>query len=313
MRYIEDIKDGDSVIGHYFCKTKQLMKSRAGKVYLSLVLTDKTGFLDAKVWDLNNQIHEFEQGEFIKVDGFASTFNGDLQLKVTKIRRSLPGEYHQSDYVPTTKGDIEAMYLEITYAVESVQNPYLKALLVNIFSDQEILAKFKTSTAAKVMHHSYAGGLLEHTLAVVQICDFLCKQYRDVFNRDLLITSAILHDIGKIWELVDFPENEYTDIGQLLGHVYMGAELVEKESAKIQGFPPSLAAVLKHCILSHHGEYEFGSPKLPSVVEAFVLHYCDNIDAKLFSFMDIIERDQSKGNWTGYNKMFGRYLRKTSE
>jgi len=312
MRFIEDIRDGDSIIGHYFCKEKLTLKSKAGKTYLSLTLSDRTGTLNAKVWELNSNIGDFEAGDYIKIDGFVSTFNSELQLKIAKIRQSQPGEYHQSDYVPTTRLDVEEMYAEIENFIQSIQNTFIKALLINIFSDEDISSRFKTSTAAKTLHHSYSGGLLEHTLSVLQLCDFMSHRYPGV-NRDILIATAMLHDIGKIWELTGFPTNDYTDSGQLLGHIYMGAELITRVAAKIEGFPPSLAMILKHCILAHHGDHEFGSPKLPSIIEAFILYYCDNLDAKVFAFLDIIDKDKSPSNWTGYNRMFQRSIRKTAE
>ena len=312
MRYIEDIKDGESVLGHFFCKEKQVLKSRAGKTYLSLLLSDRTGVIDGKIWEVNSNIQEFEAGDYVKVDGSVSTFNGELQIKIAKIRKSVPGEYHPSDYIPATRLDVEDMFREIMTFISGLQNIFIQTLLENIFNNEEIQARFKTSTAAKSLHHNYAGGLLEHTLSVVKLCDFMCGRYT-IVNREILIAAAMLHDIGKIWELTGFPENEYTDTGQLLGHIYMGAELITREAAKIPDFPASLEMILKHCILSHHGEHEFGSPKLPSVIEAFILYCCDNMDAKVFAFIDFIEKDKSGGKWAGYNKMFQRSIRKTSE
>jgi len=310
MRYIEDIRDGDAIVGHYFCKDKQTLKSRAGKTYLSITLTDRTGALNGKVWELGNNIQSFEAGDYIKVDGSVSTFNDELQLKINKIRKSMPGEYQMYDYIPSTRMDVDEMYDELAGYMRGIQNPFIKALIGNIFGDEDTAQKFKLSTAAKTLHHNYAGGLLEHTLSVVQLCDFMSGRYKSV-NRDILIAAAMLHDIGKIWELTGFPENGYTDAGQLLGHIYMGAELITREAGKIPDFPAQLAMILKHCILAHHGDYEFGSPKLPSVIEAFILFNCDNLDAKVFAFIDIIDKDKTPGKWTGYNKMFQRSIRKT--
>jgi len=310
MRYIEDIKDGDLITGHYYCRDKQTLKSRAGKTYLSLVLADRTGTLDAKVWEINANIQPFEAGDYIKVEGSISIFNDDLQMKIGKIRKSVPGEFQLADYIPATRINVDEMYDELMRYAHSIQNIFVKTLIENIFGNEEISQKFKLATAAKTLHHNYSGGLLEHTLSVVELCDFMSIRYVSV-NRDLLIAAAMLHDIGKIWELTGFPENGYTDSGQLLGHIFMGAELVTNESAKIPDFPLHLAMILKHCILAHHGDYEYGSPKLPSIVEAFILYNCDNLDAKVFAFMDILEKDKSPGKWTGYNKMFNRSIRRT--
>lgn len=310
MKFIEDIKEGDIVTGHYFCKEKQTLRSRAGKTYLSILLSDKTGVIDGKVWEINSNIQNFDAGDFIKVEGSASNFNGDLQLKITKLRPSAEGEYVQSDYIPVSGLDVEAQFQAFYGFVDTIGNTFIKTLLENIFGDPEMAERFKESTAAKTLHHNYMGGLLEHTLSVVKLCDGMSGHYPFI-NRDILIAAAMLHDIGKVWELTTFPENDYTDVGQLLGHIYLGTELILEETSKIQDFPENLTLLLKHCVLSHHGDYEFGSPRLPSVIEAFVLFACDNLDAKVYSFMDTINRDKSNNKWTGYNKMLARNIRRT--
>ena len=198
MQYIEDFKEDDHIIGHYLCKQRQNLKSRAGKTYLSLKLQDKTGVIDAKVWDLNNNIQSFEDGDFIKIDGVVLTYQSDLQLKVSRIRKSNVGEYFESDYIPCTDKDVKSLYNQILEYIDSLANPYIKQLIENIFLENETIKnEFQTHSAAKTMHHSYMGGLLEHTLSVVQICDFMSTRYKSV-NRDILIASALLHDIGKI-------------------------------------------------------------------------------------------------------------------
>ncbi|MDR1705352.1 MAG: HD domain-containing protein [Clostridiales bacterium] len=311
MKYIADIREGDSIREHYFCKEKQHMLSRAGKNYLSLQLSDKTGVLSGKVWELNNNIENFEAGEFIKIEGLVLNYQGELQIKIVRIRRSAEGEYLPSDYVPTSGGDVDKMYAELTGFISKISNAFIKKLLENIFiNDPLIPERFKSSTAAKSFHHNFVGGLLEHTLSVTRLCDFVSGQYNHV-NRDILVAAAMLHDIGKIWELSGFPENEYTDSGQLLGHIYMGTELIAREAEKIPGFPDNLTLLLKHCVLAHHGDFEFGSPKLPSVIEAFILYNCDNMDAKVFSFIESIDKDKSNNKWVGFNRMLGRNIRRT--
>jgi len=310
MKYIQDFKEDDRVIDHFLCKQKQNLKSRTGKTYLSLRLQDKTGMIDAKVWDLNNDIQAFDEGEFIKIDGIVLSYQNELQLKVSKIRKSHEGEFDPADHIPCTDKDVNELFSEIEKYIKSIENPFLKTLMENIIlKNSEITEQFKKHSAAKNLHHSYMGGLIEHTLNVAQICDYLSTRY--VVNRDILITTALLHDIGKIYELSPFPSNEYTDDGQLLGHIVMGTELVAREAGKIPGFPHKLLTLVQHGILSHHGEYEFGSPKLPQTMEAFVLHIADNLDAKLKMFQEFLDMDNTMGEWAGYSKVFGRYIRKT--
>lgn len=311
MRYIEDFKEDDIIIDHYLCKQRQSLKSRAGKTYLSLKLQDKTGTIDAKVWDLNNNIQSFEENDFIKIDAVVLTYQNDLQLKINKIRKSSAGEYDELNYIPCTDKDVSTLHEEILSIIKSISNEYIREMLNNIFVNHPKISKeFKIHSAAKSMHHSYMGGLIEHTLSVAQICDFMSTRYKYV-NRDILICTALLHDIGKIFELSDFPDNDYTDDGQLLGHLIIGCELVTEESDKIEGFPHKLQSIIKHCILSHHGEYEYGSPKRPKTIEAFILHCADNMDAKVKMFEEIIEKDNTQGDWVGYHKMLNRNIRKS--
>ena len=310
MRYIEDFKDGENIIGHYLCKEKQLLQSKSGKNYLAVKLSDKTGQINGKVWELNNSIQSFEAGDFIKIDGFTHIYLTEMQIKITKIRKSLEGEYLPADYIKTTDKDVEALYSRLFELIESIDNAHLKTLLKNIYTSDEISAPFKKSSAAKSLHHGYLGGLIEHTVSVVEICDLLAGRYKYV-NRDLLLTAAALHDLGKIWELSAFPENDYTDSGQLLGHIVMGCELITKEAAKINGFPENLELMLKHCILAHHGEFEFGSPKIPHIIEAFILSMCDNLDAKAKAFEEHLTAGLDESTWLGYSKMLNRLVRRT--
>ena len=204
------------------------------------------------------------------------------------------------------------MFKELSSYVNHVQNIYLRQLLVAFFGDKEFAAKFKAHSAAKRVHHGFMGGLLEHTLSVTKLCDFYCTQY-PVLNKDLLITAAICHDIGKIDELSDFPENDYTDVGQLVGHIVMGTMMIDEKIRNINGFPAKLANVLKHCILAHHGELEYGSPKKPALIEALALNFADNTDAKMETFIEALaEESRQSGEWKGYNKLFESNIRATS-
>lgn len=312
MRYIIDLHEGENVVEHYLCKSRQTLKSRAGKSYLSLKLQDKTGSVGAKVWDLNNDIKSFEENDFIKIDGIVLLYNNELQINIKKIRKSMEGEYDPMDYIPCTDKNIESLYGRLLSYIDTIENTYIKQLLKEIFINNEEIAKnFKTHSAAKIIHHRYMGGLLEHTLSVIEICDFLGGRYKYV-NRDILIACAMLHDVGKIWELSPFPVNDYTDEGQLLGHIYIGAELVSDTAAKIKNFPPRLEVLMKHCLLAHHGEFEYGSPKLPKTMEAFILHCADNTDAKIKSIEEFIDTDSTQGNWVGYQKMLQRNISKSN-
>ena len=310
MRLISDFKENDHIIDHYLCKQKQILKTRTGKTYLSLRLQDKTGQIDGKVWEVSNDIQNFEEGDFIKVDGVVLTYQNEYQIKIMKIRRSMEGEYDPEDYIPRTDKDVDELYAQLTGYIKSLTNPFISALVERILiKNPDVDSAIKTHSAAKNMHHSYLGGLLEHIVSVTQICDYMSGRYENV-NRDLLVATAMLHDIGKVYELSAFPENDYTDDGQLIGHIVIGAQLASDAAATIPGFPPELRSLIAHSILAHHGEYEFGSPKRPKTIEAFILHLADNMDAKVKMFSEYVKSD-TPGKWVGYNRVLGREIRRT--
>jgi 3'-5' exoribonuclease len=311
LKYIADLREGDRVIGHYLCRRKETLKSAAGKEYMSLKLCDKTGAIDAKIWDFTPDIQNFDEYDYVKIDGFVTLYRDNFQLKITRLRKSSDDEYDVSDYAAVAEKDIEELFDGLLRFIESVENPHMRGLLKAIIEDdEEIRQALHSRSAAKSMHHSYIGGLLEHTLSVAQICDFMSGRHKNV-NRDLLITIAILHDIGKVYELSDFPYNDYTDVGKLLGHSYIGAELIAKEAAKLPDFPENLCCLLKHCLISHHGEYEFGAAKRPKILEAFILHCADDMDAKINAFEEELKNSCHKTEWTGFSRCFERNLRKT--
>ena len=313
MRYISELREGDMISETYFCKTKNTLKTKAGKSYYSLLLQDKTGTIDAKVWELSNGIDHFEQMEFIHVDGQITSFQGALQFNVRRVRRSQEGEFDPADYMPMSKKNIDEMYKELLVFVNSIKQPHLSKLVKSYFEeDKAFIMQFKKHSAAKSVHHGFIGGLLEHTLSVTKFCNYIASAY-PIINRDLLICGALFHDIGKVKELSSFPENDYTDDGQLLGHIYIGAEMVGKRMEMIPGFPVKLATELKHCILAHHGELEYGSPKKPALAEAMALNFADNADAKLQTLTEIFDNSQATGTeWLGYNKLFESNIRKTT-
>lgn len=311
MKYIKDFKEGDRIFNIYLCKHKQSAVTKNGKPYDNVILQDKTGTVDAKIWDPNNAgIEDFNSLDYIEVYGDVTCFQGAFQVNVKRLRKCREGEYDPAEYLPVSKFPIDGMMTELLGLIESIENPYLKKLLQAFFiEDEEFVKRFRQSSAAKTVHHGFVGGLLQHTLAVAKLCDYFCTQY-PVLKRDLLLTAAICHDIGKTKELSLFPQNDYTDDGQFLGHIVIGSEMIGEKVREISGFPPLLANELKHCILAHHGEYEFGSPKKPAIVEAVALTFADNTDAKMETFTELLESTSETG-WLGYNRLFESNVRGT--
>lgn len=311
MKYIKDYKDGDRVFDIYFCKFKSSAVTKNGKNYDNVIIQDKTGTLDAKIWDPNNAgIADFDAMDYIEVYGEVTSFNGALQVNVKRVRRCEEGEYDEKEYMPVSKKNLDEMYAELLKIMESIQNTYLRELLRKFFvEDQDFAQRFKRASAAKSVHHGFIGGLLEHTLGVTKLCEYYCTAY-PILNRDLLLTAAICHDIGKTKEISAFPVNDYTDAGNFLGHIVIGSEMVSEKAHQIPGFPAMLEMELKHCILSHHGEFEYGSPKKPSLIEAVALNKADDTDAKMETFTEILEGTQETG-WLGFNRLFEANLKRT--
>ena len=315
MQYIESLREGNRVVSQiYLCKSKNIQLTKAGKEYGNLIFQDKTGTIEAKIWDLTSPgIEDFEAMDYVSVEADVTSFNNNLQLNVKRIRLARSGEYETSDYLPVSKYNTDDMYKELENIIQSVKNTYLNAVLKKIFvEDKDFVAKFKYSSAAKSVHHSFVGGLLEHSLSVTRLCIHYCSKYK-LLNYDLLITAALLHDIGKTAELSAFPENDYTDEGQLVGHIVIGVEIVKAHIDKIPGFPKKLSNELIHCILAHHGELEYGSPKKPAIIEALALNLADNADAKMETFIELLAQGQEGATgWLGYNKLLESNYRKTS-
>lgn len=311
MKFIKDYKEGDRVSDIYLCKHKQTAVTKNGKPYVNVILQDKTGTVDAKVWEPNSAgIEEFDTLDYIEVYGDVNNFQGALQVNVKRARVCREGEYDPANYLPVSRYNNDQMYKELLGLIDSLENSYIKTLLQAFFvEDEAFIKKFRRSSAAKTMHHGFVGGLLEHTLSVTKLCDYYCTRY-SLLKRDLLLAAAMFHDIGKTRELSLFPENDYTDDGQLLGHIVIGCEMLDEKIRNIAGFPPVLASELKHCILAHHGEYEYGSPKKPALFEAVALNMADNTDAKL-EMMTEIFGGVSDTNWLGFNRVFESNLRAT--
>ena len=317
MKYIDTFREGMHIADVYLCKNKQIAMTKNGKEYGNLVLQDKTGTIDAKIWDLGSPgVGDFETMDYVHVEADITLFQNSNQMNIRRIRRAQEGEYVEADYLPVSKKNIKEMYEELLGCIGTVKNPYLQKLLSIYFVDSPAFAKaFQFHSAAKSVHHGFVGGLLEHTLSVANMCDYYSSCYPQL-NRDLLLTAAIFHDIGKTKELSRFPENDYTDDGQLLGHIIIGTEMVGKGIRAIPGFPEVLAVELKHCILAHHGELEYGSPKKPALLEALALNFADNTDAKMETMIEALNAgnpgSDNKG-WLGYNRLLETNIRKTSE
>ena len=310
MKFIKDLKEGDRVFDIYLCKHKQAAVTKNGKPYENVILQDKTGTIDAKVWEPNNPgISEYDALDYIEVYGEVNSFQGALQVSVKRIRVCREDEYDASNYLPVSSKNIDDMYKELVSIIASIGNTYLKQLLESFFVKDEAFVKaFCKSSAAKAVHHGFVGGLLEHTLSVTKLCDYYCSTY-PFLKRDLLLTAAMCHDIAKTRELSPFPENDYTDDGQLLGHIVMGSQMVAEHAAQIPDFPHGLLTQVQHCILAHHGKYEYGSPKIPALVEAVALNYADDTDAKMETFKEILENNAENQGWLGYNRLFESNLR----
>lgn len=311
MRYINTLAPGELIRNVYLCKGKRSAETRNGKPYDNLILQDKTGTLDGKVWDPNSGgIADYDEMDFIEVYGEVISYNNNLQLNIKQIRKAQEGEYIPADYMPTTEKSTESMYEELLGYVKQIGNTYLRQAVEYYFvKDPAFISRFKTHSAAKSVHHGFSGGLLEHTLSVVKFCEYMVGAY-PILNKDLLYAAAICHDIGKTKELSSFPENDYTDDGQLLGHIVIGVEMISDAVRAIPGFPARLASELKHCIIAHHGELEYGSPKKPALAEALALNFADCTDAKMQTLTEIF-KDKKSNDWLGYNRLFESNLRKT--
>lgn len=314
MKFIETLREGERLNDVYLCKYKQSAVTKNGKPYENVILQDKTGTIDAKIWEPNSMgIDDFDMMDYIAVVADVTSFQGALQVNIKRVRKVREGEYDPANYLPVSEYDIEDMYKQLLTFVNGIKNPYLSKVAKHFFVENtEFVKQFKFSSAAKSVHHGFVGGLLEHTLSVLKLCQFYVKQY-PILNEDLLFTAALCHDIGKVYELSAFPENDYTDDGQLLGHIVMGCEMVGEQIRAIDGFPRKLANELKHCILAHHGELEFGSPKKPALVEAVALNFADNTDAKMETMKEIFRAAGENNEWLGYNRLLESNIRKTSK
>ena len=302
------------ITSSFVVTSKQVKPKKTGEPYLALTLGDRTGQIEAKMWDnVEDAIDSFEQDDFLKVKGLLNKYKNRFQITIHKLRKLGEAEVDFSDYLPKTTKDIGELWQTLAGFVATFQNPYLKALVEAFMSDPEIAEAFRNAPAAKTLHHAYIGGLLDHVVSLFQSCDLVCRNYPQV-NRDLLLTGAFLHDIGKIHELTYNRSFSYSTRGQLLGHMIIELEMLQAKLAQVPGFPEELKTLVEHLIISHHGEYEFGSPKLPMFPEALMLHYLDDLDSKMESMRAHFEREAAtESAWTGYNASLGRPLLNTAK
>lgn len=309
--WVKDISAEGSILGTYLVKQKMMGRTRKGDPFISLILADRTGNIEARVWEQAEAFSSlFSEGDVIEVQGQAVIFRGQLQLTISDLQ--VPKDKPDlSLFLESSPRDVSEMMTLLKDILLSIKNPSLKDLVTQFLDDPSFISSLKRVPAAKNFHHDYLGGLLEHTLSVCQMADLLAHHYSQL-DKDLLITAAFLHDIGKIRELTCHPKIDYTDQGRLLGHIVLGGEMLEEKVSTLKHFPEELAVRLKHLIFSHHGHHEFGSPKRPKFLEAFALHLIDDLDAKINGLTRFMKKDHREGNWTEFNRLLGRYLLKVN-
>lgn len=286
-------RENQSITGYFAAGSKQVRTKKDGARYLAVTLCDRSGSIESRVWDADGA-GDFEPGDVVKIRGQVCRYNEKLQINIDKIRRAAANEYELSDFVPQTERNIDEMWAELEGWVAGFADPHLKALLEAFLNDAEIAAALRAAPAAKGLHHAWIGGLLEHVLSLLSISDLAAKHYPDV-NRELLLTGVVLHDIGKLRELRWGTSFDYTLEGQLLGHITIGLGMIQAKIAAIPDFPPAKRVLVEHLVLSHHGKYEFGSPKLPMTPEAILLHYLDDLDAKMQTVRAEFARSEASG------------------
>jgi 3'-5' exoribonuclease len=309
--YLRDCAQQENkvITSQFVVVSKQIKAKKNGEPYLSLTLGDRSGSIDAKMWDnVEEFLNVFEQDDFVKIKGLINKYNNRWQLTIHKIRKVGDSEVQYDDYLPKTTKDIDELWRTLGGYVESMQHPQLKQLLQLFMNDEGIAKAYKCAPAAKTLHHAFIGGLLDHVVSLYSSCDLIVRNYPMV-NRDLLFTGVFLHDIGKIHELTYARSFGYSTEGQLLGHMIIELEMLHKKIAQIPDFSPELKILIEHLIISHHGQYEFGSPKLPMFPEALMLHYMDDLDSKMEAMRAQFEREaENESPWTSYNPSMARPL-----
>ncbi len=309
MQTIVSLKEGDWVEEVYLVTSKQVSTAKNGVTYLSLKLADKTGEIDGRLWDNADEVSgKFEREDFVRIKGMTSNYQGSLQIKMKTLEKVDDAKVDIANFLECSPRDSDEMVKELKATAASLSNGYLKQLMNAFLNDDAFVAIFKRTPAAKTLHHNYIGGLLEHVVELIALSRDIAKHFPSL-DKDLLTVGAFLHDIGKVRELAVRKSIEYTTEGRLIGHISLGYEMIVEKVNAISGFPAELAMLLKHIMLSHHGEYEFGSPKRPKIQEAIVLNYLDDLAAKINNFQATLKKEQvAEGKWTGFSKMHDRYL-----
>ncbi|NIQ97554.1 MAG: HD domain-containing protein [Desulfuromonadales bacterium] len=307
--YVENIRERDLVESPFLVRTKTTAMAKNGKPYLTLKLMDKTGEVEGRVWDRVDEFSSrFDKDDFIQVRAKASVYMGKMQLIVQDLRRVEESEINIGDFLPVSENPVDEMVEQMRNRVAAMENIHLRALMEAFLADERFMAMFSRAPAAKTMHHVYLGGLLEHSLAVASLAEDISGRYEDV-DRDLLVTGALLHDVGKVTELRYERGFDYTDAGKLLGHIVIGVEMVEEKIRSLPDFPPQLATLLKHLLLSHHGQYDYGSPKRPKTLEAVILNFLDDLDSKINGVRSHIAKEEANNEpWTSYHRLYDRYF-----
>ena len=314
--YIRDAAQQENkvVTTSFIVSNKQIKSKKSGEPYLDLTLMDRTGTIQAKMWDnVEECAYTFEQDDVVKIKGLINKYNQRWQLTIHKVRKMDEAEIDFSDYLPKTSKDIDELWQTLGEFVASIGETHLRRLLELFMADPQIARGYRNAPAAKTMHHAFIGGLLDHVVSLVRSCDLVARNYPFI-NRDLLLTGAFLHDIGKVHELSYARSFGYTTEGQLLGHMIIELELLHAKLAQVPDFPPQLKILVEHLIISHHGQYEFGSPKLPMFPEALMLHYMDDLDSKMEAMRAQFEHDAGLDSpWTAYNSALARPLLNTQK
>jgi len=299
--FVSDLTTEQNIIMFVLVCEKEIRSTKEGKPYLRLELGDRSGTIEARMWDqIEIVTRDVEREDIVKIQGRVEIYRGKPQLSVQQMRKAKPEEIDLADFLPSTKEDVEKLYKQLLVEADSIKNPWLKKLNSEILSDPAISARYKRAPAAKVMHHAYLGGLLEHVVGLCGLAHQIAEHYPEL-DLDLLLTAAILHDVGKLDELCYDRAIGYTTGGQLLGHIVMEIETVARAIEKIEGFPPALKTVVQHLLISHHGQYEFGSPKLPMIREALVFHYMDDLDSKLAAARAALATESGDEDWSAYS------------
>ncbi len=311
--FVTDLNSEQSITTFFLVREKEIRNTREGKPYLRLELGDRSGTIEARMWDqFDVAVKDIGRDDFVKVSARVEIYRNKPQLALQQLRLAKPEEVDLADFLPHTKEDVAKLYAQLLEYAGSIANPWLKKLVTGILSDPGIAAKYQRAPAAKVMHHAYLGGLLEHVIGLCGLAKQIAAHYPEL-DVDLLLTAAMLHDVGKLEELCYERAIGYTVEGQLLGHIVMELETVSKAMGAIEGFPPNLKAVVQHLLISHHGQYEFGSPKLPMVREALVFHYMDDLDSKLAAVRAALAVDSGEPEWSAYSGALGRKFLRLDE